>query len=141
MRRAELQPVDVIVPAEPIQPLSNPLYPRAVLGRVRLPVVVGVRITVDAQGRVAGVGPSLAALSTGSEFADEFRTTVEQALQQWRFIPAELRHLVPQPGAPGQPGYWLVTRTEKTEYAFDLSFTFTSNGDVVPEGVLAAKSQ
>jgi hypothetical protein len=28
--------------------------------------------------------------------------------------------------------FWLITRAEKIEYGFDLSFTFTSSGDVLP---------
>lgn len=139
MAPAEFEPVDVKVPAEPVQPLAKPVYPRAVLGRVQLPVTVGVRITVDAGGRVTHVGPSLVALSTGSEYSDDFRLAVERALAQWHFIPAELRHLVPKKGGPGQAGFWVVTRAEKTEDAFDVSFTFTATGEVVPEGVLASR--
>jgi hypothetical protein len=141
MVAAELQPVDVVVPAEPIEPLANPRYPRAALGKVGFPVMVGVRITVDARGRVANVGPSMAAFSTGGEYGEEFQAAVERALAQWRFNPAELRHLVPRKGGPGQPDYWLVTRTQKTDYAFDVSFTFTTSGEVVPEGVRVAKSR
>ena len=67
-------------PAEPIEPLATPRYPRAALGRVGLPVTVGVRINVDATGRVAHVGASLVAFSSGGEFAEEFRAAVEQTL-------------------------------------------------------------
>lgn len=129
------EPVDVKAKAEPIEPLVTPVYPRVALGRVHRPMTVGVRINVDATGRVAHVGASLVAFSTGGEWAEEFRAAVEEALTQWRFKPAELRHLEPRTGGPRLGAYWQVTRAQPADDAFDLSFTFTARGDVVAEGL------
>ena len=125
------QPVDVVVAAEPILPLAAPVYPRAALGAQRTSAFVGVRITVDASGRVTNIDPSLRAISTPGVFAEEFRAAVESALAQWRFTPAENRHLVPGKGGPMKEDYWVVTRAEKTDAVFDIVFTFTPSGDVV----------
>ena len=119
--------------ARPIQPLAKPVYPAALLGRVSLPVTVGVRINVDAEGRVTYVGDSFVAISTWGEYAGEFRAAVEEALAQWRFQPAEVRHLVLQDGGPGQGSYWLTTRTQNLDDWFDLSFTFAAKGGVLSE--------
>jgi hypothetical protein len=126
------QPVDVLVPAEPILPLAQPAYPKAARGGLTIPALVGVQITVGADGRVTQVGPSMKTISTPSPFAAEFLSAVEEAVAQWHFTPAEKRRLVPGRGRPGGEDYWVVTRAEKTEYAFDLSFTFALSGDVVP---------
>jgi hypothetical protein len=128
-------PVDVLVPAEPVPPLARPVYPGAVLGKVRVPVSVGVRITVDASGRVAHVGPSLLVFSNAGEEAAEFRAAVEDALAQWRFKPAEIQHLVPGTGGAGRADFWIATRKQATDYAFDLSFTFAVTGDVLSEAL------
>jgi hypothetical protein len=126
-------PVDVLVPAEPIPPLARPFFPKAALGKIHVPVTVGVRITVDAAGRVAHVGPSLLVFSNAGEDAAEFRATVEDALAQWRFTPAEIRHLVPGTGGPDREDFWVATRRQATDYAFDLAFTFAVTGDVLSE--------
>jgi hypothetical protein len=128
---AALQPVDVLVPAEPIEPLAKPVYPRAVLGRQTTPVLVGLRIRIDASGRVADSGPSLASFSTPGPFDAEFRAAIEAALAQWQFRPAELRRLKPVKGPPGKEDYWVIVRAEKADYALDVSFTFNASGDVL----------
>lgn len=130
-----LEPVDVKYKAEPIAPLATPVYPRAALGRMRVPMMVGVRISVDGTGRVAHVGGSLVAFSSGGEFAEEFRAAVEAAMAEWRFKPAEIRQLVPQKGKSGRGGYWQVTRVQPTDDAFDVAFTFSSKGEVLTEGL------
>ena len=129
------EPVDVKVKAEPVLPLATPVYPRTALGRVRLPVTVGVRINVDAGGRVSHVGASLVAFSSGGEFGEEFRGAVEAAVAQWRFQPAEWRHMEPRTGGAGLGDYWQITRKQAVDDAFDVAFTFSSRGDVVTEGL------
>lgn len=129
------EPVDVKVKAEPVEPLASPVYPRAALGRVGLPVTVGVRINVDANGRVSHVGASLVAFSTGGEFGEEFRGAVEAAVAQWRFRPAEWRHMVPRTGGAGLGEYWQITRKQAVEDACDVAFTFSTRGEVVAEGL------
>ena len=126
--------IEALLVAAPIQPLAKPVYPPAALGRERMPVFVGVRITVDAEGRVADIRASPVVLSTPTPRADEFRAAVEDALRQWRFRPAELRKLAPVVDAPGAPAWALVSR-EKTDYVFDVSFFFQSTGEVVARGL------
>lgn len=132
MAEGPRQPVDVLVTAEPIDPLAIPVFPATALGKLSVPALVGVRITIDARGRVSDVGSSLRALSTPGPFADAFREAVEVALAQWRFTPAEKRHMVPGRGGPLQEDYWVITSAEKTETALDVAFTFTTTGDVQP---------
>ncbi len=125
------QPVDVLVAAEPVLPLAKPVYPAAVLRRQRVPALIGVRITVDVTGRVSDVSPSLKALTMPGPFVAEFQAAVEATVAQWRFTPAEKRHLVPGRGGPMKDDYWVVKRAEKTEAVFDVAFTFTAAGDVI----------
>ena len=119
--------------ASPIQPLAKPMYPPSALGRETMPVVVGVRITVDAAGRVSDTRASLAIISTPTPRAEEFRAAVETALAQWRFRPAELRRFTPMTDPTGAPAWALVGR-EKTDCTFDVSFVFQATGEVLAEG-------
>jgi hypothetical protein len=123
-------PVEMMLLAVPIQPLAKPVYPTVALGREDRPVLVGVRITIDATGRVASVRTSLAALSTPTSLADEFRGAVEEALTQWRFRPAELRRLAPINDTNGT-GAWTLLSREPTDCIFDVSFVFQATGEVV----------
>ena len=125
-----LQPTDVLVPAQPVQPLASPVYPHGALGKLQAPVLVGVQIFVDASGTVSRVGPSIRALSTGGNRSTEFLAAVEGAVAQRRLVPAEKRWMKPVKGSLGQEDFWLITRVEKTDYAFDVSFAFTVSGEV-----------
>jgi hypothetical protein len=122
-------PVDALVPAEPVLPLARPVFPPAARGKTALPMMVGVRLTVGTDGRVADVVPSFVAVSTPGPFAAEFRAAVEAAVAEWRFLPAEIRHLVPGRTPQGKD-YWNVARTDKTEDAIDVVFTFSPSGEV-----------
>lgn len=116
--------------ATPIYPLLNPVYPAKALSKKAGLVTVGVRVTVDAAGRVTDVGPSLLVFSTPGPFADDFMTAVRVAVLQWRFLPAEIEQIEwVQP--PGMEPYSRVLSTEKTETHFDLAFTFTATGKVL----------
>lgn len=128
------QPVDVRVAAEPILPLATPVFPAAALGRLRVPALIGVRLTVDERGWVTGVAPSLKVVTMPGPYLAEFQAAVEAAVREWQFRPAEQRHLVPGRGGPMQEDYWVVTRAEKIEAVFDVAFTFTTSGDVVSGG-------
>jgi hypothetical protein len=125
------QVADVLVPAEPIGPLASPVYPSAALGKTRYPTLVGVQIFVDESGRVTRIGPSLRAISTPVAAAGDFLTAVEAAVMQWRFVPAERRRMKRVRGSLGAEDFWLVTQSQKTEYALDVTFTFSTKGDVV----------
>ncbi|MES2695872.1 MAG: hypothetical protein V4773_20530 [Verrucomicrobiota bacterium] len=125
-------PIDALEPAKPLPPVAEAVYPTEARGRQKLPMLVGVRVTVGTDGLVADVGESPVAFSTPGPFATEFRVAVETAVRQWRFKPAELQHLVPKQGGP-QGWYWQVTRVEKQDYTMDLQFTFTPSGEIVAE--------
>jgi outer membrane biosynthesis protein TonB len=116
--------------ADPILPLATPVYPVAALKAGAGEVIVGVRITVDADGRVSDVGTSLAALSTPSPFAAEFRAAVEVAVAQWRFRPGEVRHLETVHGPDGD--YQRMTSRENVAGTFDVEFTFNATGVIAP---------
>lgn len=123
----ERKPRDFFVEAKPEGVLPNPEYPTVAVTAMRWPVTIGMRITIDESGRVSAVAPSLAVFSLPNEFTKEFQAAVETALAQWKFSPAEIRHLVPLPG-PGD--YWTAARVEKVESFLDVAFTFTSVGNV-----------
>ena len=120
--------VDQFREAWPVPPLVTPVYPPRALAAKAGRVIVGVHITVDTDGRVSTVAPSMLAFSTPGPWADEFMAAVELALRQWRFWPAEIRHLenVQTPDV----AYERVTRLEKIEAQFDLSFTFTAKDGI-----------
>ncbi len=106
-----------------------PVYPARALAAKAGAAQVGVRIVVDAAGRVTEVRPSMLAVTiTPPGFSDEFRAAVEVAVRQWRFHPARVQHveIVTEKGFT----YSRVTRTEDAEAEFDLSFTFTPSGKV-----------
>lgn len=128
------QVAKTLLVARPIEPLAKPIYPPSALGRETLPVTVGVRIIVDAEGRVADVRMSPVLISTPTPRLEEFRAAVEAALAQWRFRPAELRRLAPITDATGAPAWVLLSR-EKTDYGFDVSFVFQASGEVASRGV------
>lgn len=127
------RPMEVKFKSQPRPPLATPVYPPTLLGRVRLPVAVGVRLSVDGEGRVTQVSESLAALSSGGEFAEEFRVAVEVAVRQWRFQPAEIRSIVQMKSATGRGSYWQTLDKRPVEDAVDVAFVFTAAGEVRPE--------
>src|ERR1700712_5510678 len=87
----EVEP-DYFVEAKPLEPLTKPVYPpKALSGKAGL-VTVGVRVTIDAEGHVVDVGPSLLTFSNPSRYAEEFQAAVRSAVMQWRFRPAQRSH-------------------------------------------------
>jgi len=115
--------------ATPVLPLVMPIYPpRALAAKVGL-TVIGVRVTVNKEGRVTDVGPSLVAVSILTKFGAEFQEAVRAAVSRWRFSPAEMYHaeLVTPPG--GEP-YRRIVDQENVDASFDLAFTFTATGEV-----------
>ena len=120
------------VEAEAIEPRVIPIYPKqALTGKAGL-VTVGVRVTLDSQGHVSDVAPSLLVFSTPNRYAAEFQEAVRLAVLQWRFHPAQRYRLrvfrMEEGGGPPQE----IDR-ENTETYFDFAFTFTASGKVLPE--------
>jgi len=58
--------------ASPITPLAMPVYPARALAAKAGRVTIGVKITVDATGRVSDIGPSLRAVTIPSRFDADF---------------------------------------------------------------------
>lgn len=85
-------------------------------------------MTVDVNGRVTEIVPSMVAITTPGPFAGDFMEAVQAALKLWRFRPARIEQveLVEAEPAP----YYRVTSSENTEAQFELSFTFTASGGV-----------
>lgn len=121
---------DYFTDARPIEPLTPPVYPARALAAKAGRVMVGVKITVDATGRVTDVGPSVLALSIPTRFDDDFQEAVRAAVLQWRFRPAQSYHVEVTRVAGGEPEL-RVTRREYAETYFDVSFTFTAAGTVL----------
>ncbi len=125
----EREAVDVLDAAGPIEPLAQPVYPKAALARDAGFALVGVRIHVDADGRVTDVDPSMVCFSTPGPFAADFRAAVDAAVWQWKFHPAKRRHLEPVQLDDGSR-YWRATSEVAVESVFDLAFTFSAEGGV-----------
>jgi hypothetical protein len=120
---------DVVVDAQPIHPLAIPIYPAIARGANAGWVDVGVHVTVDPEGRVSSVTPSLNSFSIPGRFSGQFQAAVEAALAQWRFAPAEIKHLEQASGGEDKTYLRLASR-EKIPAAFDVVFTFTAAGEV-----------
>ncbi len=120
---------DVLVDAQPIEPLAKPFYPKIARGAKLGVVTVAVQITIDPEGRVADVTPSLSQLAMPRRFSREFEDAVEAALAQWRFTPSEIRHVEEGRGPEGGTDLRLVRR-EKIEAKGEVVFTFNDTGDV-----------
>jgi hypothetical protein len=115
--------------AEAIHPLVMPVYPSAALAARAGAATVGVRVTVDTNGAVADIRPSMLAVTiTPPEFAEAFRGAVEVAVRQWRFAPARVLSL--ERRTEGEFTHDWVAHTEMIEAEFDLAFTFTPSGEV-----------
>jgi hypothetical protein len=126
----ERDAVDVLDAARPVEPLALPHYPpQALRGGAGL-MLVGVRIEVDADGRVTEIEPSLASFSTPGPYAEQFRAAVDAAVWQWRFRPARRRHLEPVKLGDGSV-YWRASNETNVATALDLAVTFQASGEVV----------
>ena len=124
----EAMPAVQTINAQPILPLTMPVYPPTALTARAGAVTIGVHLTVDAEGRVSDVRPSLMTLTMPSPFAAEFQAAAETAVAQWRFRPAEIRHLELVKDQGGD--FQRVTGREKIEWTFDVEFAFRLSGDV-----------
>ncbi len=117
--------------AEAAGELALPVYPRAALAAKFGAATVGVKVTVDVQGRVTDVRPSMLVFSTPGPYADAFFAAVEMALRTWRFIPAAAldTETTRENGVLTER----VVRIEPVEAEFDLAFKFTAKGEVRAE--------
>lgn len=106
-----------------------PVYPARALAAKAGAAQVGVRITVDTEGRVSAVRPSMLALTIAPPgFAADFEQAVEAAVRQWRFHPAKTEEM--ETVTVNGYSYDRVRRMELLEAEFDLAFTFSESGRV-----------
>jgi hypothetical protein len=118
------------IDAEAIPPLAMPVYPAHALAAKAGLVTIGVKISVDTDGHVSDVSPSLLTFSTPTRYSDEFDEAVRVAVSQWRFHPAQRYTMrIFRTDEGGGPPKEL--HREKTETYFDLAFTFTASGKVL----------
>jgi hypothetical protein len=127
---ASSPPREVIAPAEPLLPLTPPIYPPAALAARSVGASVSVHVTVNAQGRVSAVTPSILGFTTPGPFATDFFAAVEQAVSQWKFVPAEIQ-LVELVTADGKLLVKKITSRGRTDAEFDVTFQFTPSGEVI----------
>jgi hypothetical protein len=126
-----LPTADEFVAPRAIGKLAEPVYPAVALATRAGPVSLGLRLVVDTEGRVTDVSQSMLAFSTPTPWSAEFRAAAEDAVAQWRFRPAELRHFTMVTNAQGT--YRSMTASEKTEWALHVVFTFNATGGTVVE--------
>lgn len=115
-------------PAFPLKPMVLPVYPPRALAARAGAATVGVRLKLDAAGRVTEVGPSLLVYSTPGPFSEDFLEAVKVAVLQWRFRPATIEQIerVQTP----EVTYNRIARSETVEAQVDLAFNFTATGGV-----------
>ncbi len=116
--------------AEAILPLTMPVYPARALAAKAGLVNIGVKISIDADGRVTDVSPSLLTFSTPSRYAAAFEEAVRLAVMTWHFHPAEHYYFEVSPDENGVAKAKFL-RKENTETSFDIAFTFTATGSVL----------
>lgn len=104
-------------------PAVQPAYPRRALAAKVGTVQVGVRVVVDAQGRVAEIQPSLRAVTiVPAGLADDFWAEIEAAVRQWSFAPARVEQI--ETVTADGISYGRVKQSDNVETEFDLVFTF-----------------
>jgi hypothetical protein len=118
----------VFVDAKPIEPLAAPIYPTGSSKPDNGAVTIRVRIVVGADGRVEEVGRSMADLAPPTAFSRECFEAVKDAVARWRFEPAQLAVVRPQPN--GRP---VIVSSTPTERPFEIAVTFSSSGRVMSD--------
>jgi hypothetical protein len=106
--------------------LAFPVYPADALGAGDGPHCEIVRIVIDDHGSVTKVDDSPLGASDGGPYATEFRTSVEQAVRTWQFLPGALQKVAPgnDLDGDGKPDYTVTTSTEIVSVYYDVKFTF-----------------
>jgi hypothetical protein len=116
--------------AEPIEPLALPQYPHAALAAHTGAITIVVKIRVGKDGLVKEVSRSLADTSFPTRFDSDFHRSIEAALAQWRFEPAEISRL--EPVKDGPP---IVADSTEAETSFDVEFRFSQSGAVTSKSL------
>ena len=125
------QPHDLFLPARPLPPLALPAFPpRALAAHVGRTTLM-LDLTIGPDGRVVGIVPALGGIPWLGPFAADFRAAAEATVAQWRFEPAQLRHV--EPRKDDGTTVWSVTRTQPVEMTVEVAVTFTeTTGPIEP---------
>ena len=107
--------------------LKGPAYPERPLKAKYGAAVVVVRVFLDADGQVIDIQDSPASPSTGGRYTADFISAVEDAVQQWKFEPAEYR--LYEEGkdlnGDGKPDYMVLIASKPVPVHFDARFDFS----------------
>jgi len=118
-----------LVEAYPEGDLASPTYPLAALAAHAGWVILGVRITIDTNGRVSDVQLNPLGLSNAGRFTDDFLQAVTATVRTWKFFPARYHYEIVRQ-QKGGGFYWSNLKYEATESFTDLSFNFTETAGV-----------
>jgi hypothetical protein len=86
---------------------------------------VVARVQIDHEGRVTAIERSVADFSMPTRFSAACLRSIEVAVAQWRFHPAQLAHVDVRDDRPTR-----VTSTQKTDTVVDIAFTFSPSSRV-----------
>jgi hypothetical protein len=116
-----------VIPPRPIGELSGPAYPEQPLKAGYGAASVVVRVFLDSDGQVIDIKDSPLSPSTGGRYSAEFRSAVEDAVHQWKFVPAEYRQFEQGKdlNGDGKPDYMVLVASKPVPVHFDARFDFS----------------
>jgi hypothetical protein len=118
--------LEVISPT-PIGELKPPAYPENALKARLGPALILARVHLDSAGKVVEIADSPIGTQTQTRFIQEFRTEIDKAVRQWRFMPAELQECErgKDLNGDGKPDYVVVISIKQIPVFFDIQFSFS----------------
>jgi hypothetical protein len=116
-----------VLPPRPIEELKGPSYPEQPLKDRYGAAVVGVRVFLDADGRVIDIEDSPVCPSTAGRYSEQFRSAVADAIRLWKFKPAEYRQYDKGKdlNGDGKPDYMVLVDSKPVPVHFDARFDFS----------------
>ena len=86
-----------------------------------------VRVHLDATGQVIDIDENPREIPVQNRFSNEFRTEIDKAVRQWKFLPAELQECRKgrDINGDGKIDYAVVISTEKIPVYLDVQFEFS----------------
>jgi hypothetical protein len=122
----QLGPDEELLPAVLMSNNHLPRYPEELLALDLRPHVVAVRVTFDDRGAVLSIADSPVRESTEGEHTRLFKEAVEQAVSEWRCLPAAIRKFRDGPDYDGDglPDFRVMAGQRILKTFFDVSFTF-----------------
>lgn len=125
----ERMPMDVLIPARPIEPVALPLVVPSPATPPSRKAMIVVRAVVDPTGAVSEVIPVRESFPPPTSHERELQTAALAAVMRWRFEPAEMRRLVFGRNDGGQ-NFWMVKWRSPSRCTVELTFTFPPEGPV-----------